>query len=216
MKKFITILTLSLTVAAFAQEVAVVETPSQPSVERVLLNAEEVYATTDHAVLVRTSETPDTVKVTFQIPMANSVCERYDTRPMLITSAMQCGQDRFIARIRLADVCTRRNPVSNQCLRTEARYEDRVSYRSRSCYVPQQYCASYGTNVRTESDEVKIKFKLADLAVGEEETFDVKAQQKNYDGANVVYDITPIQVKAPVQVKSKGWFGKDSYIIDEE
>ena len=205
MKKFMTILALSLSVATFAQEV-----------EKVQLNAEHVYVNSDHAVLVRTSETPDTVKVTFQIPMANSICEQYGTRPMLITSSLQCGEDRFITRVHVADVCTRRNPVSNQCLRTETRYDDRVTYRSRSCYVPQEYCVSYGTHMRTEADEVKIKFKLADLAAGEEETYDVKAQQKTYDGGNVVYDITPIQVKAPVKVKSKGWFGADSYVIDEE
>jgi hypothetical protein len=98
----------------------------------------------------------------------------------------------------------------------EQRFENRVTYRSRSCYVPQTFCAQYGTNVQTAPDEVKIKFKLAKLADGEEETFSVKAEQKNYDGSNVVYDIKGLQTKVPVKIKSKGWFGNDSYVIDEQ
>ena len=205
MKKFVMLLTLALSVSAFAQDA-----------ERVELNAENVFVNSDQAVLVRTSQTPDTVKVTFQIPMAERVCDRYAERDVLITSSLQCGQDRFVQRVRLPDVCTRRNPHNNQCLRTEQRFDDRVTYRARSCYVLQTYCAQYGTSVQTSPDEVKIKFKLADLAQGEEETFMVKAQQKNYDGTNVVYEISGLETKVPVKVKSKGWFGTDSYVIDEE
>jgi hypothetical protein len=214
MKKFIMLLTLALSVSAFAQDT--VETENIVDPNRVELNAEHVYVNNDQATIVRTSQTPETVKITFQIPMAERVCDRYETRSVLVTSTLQCGQDRVIVRVRVADVCTRRNPVSNQCLRMEQRFEDRVSYRTRSCYVPQTVCAQYGTSVQTAPDEVKIKFKLADLAAGEEETFSVKAQQKNYDGTNVVYDIKGISTKVPVKVKSKGWFGTDSYIIDEE
>jgi hypothetical protein len=214
MKKFIMLLTLSLTMSAFAQDATVTAPVVDP--DRVELNAENVYVNNDHAVLVRTSQTPDTVKVTFQIPMSERVCNRYDTRPVLVTSTLQCGQDRVVVQVRVADVCTRQNPITHQCLRMEQRFENRVTYRTRSCYVPQQYCAEYGTAVQTSPDEVKIKFKLADLAQGEEETFSVKAQQKNYDGSNVVYEIVPMQTKVPVKVKSKGWFGTDSYVIDEE
>jgi hypothetical protein len=204
MKKFITLLTLTLSLGAFAQE-------------RVILNQENISVNSDTAILVRTSETPSTVHVTFQVRMANSVCERYDQRPVIITSSLECGQDRFVQRLRGPDVCVRRNPHNNQCLRTEPSYTERVTYRTRSCTVLRTECVSYGTNVQTESDQVKIKFKgLPSLGGTEEDTFLVKAGQKNYDGSNVVYDITPVDTKTKYVVKSRGLFGSDSYVIKED
>jgi hypothetical protein len=181
--------------------------------ERVILNGDKITTSREQAILVRTSATPETVRVTFQVPMSESICERYETRYVWVTSESQCGVDQRMTYNRQT-VCTRRHPQTQQCLRSEVRMVPVVQRYPRSCQVPENYCARYGTITRFEADEVKIKFKnLPNLGGTEEDTFLVRARQRSYSGENVVYEITPLQTVAPYEVKSKGFMGMDSYVI---
>jgi hypothetical protein len=64
MKKLLTILALTLSVASYAQE-------------RIVMDSETALINSTEATLVRTVETPDKVTVYFNVPMTRNVCTRY-------------------------------------------------------------------------------------------------------------------------------------------
>ncbi len=203
MKKMFALLALTLSISGFAQE-------------RVVLDYDTARASGPDAILVRTAATPNTVVVTFQVPMTQQVCERYDSRLVIVTSGSECGYDQDI----IWDTdryCARRNPHNKQCVRYETRRVARTVTRARTCSIPQSYCASYGTVTNYRADNVKIKFKnLPALTNAEEETFLVSADQKRMDGDNVVYNIRPLTTIYPLneyEVDSRGVFGDDFYVI---
>lgn len=202
MKKLISLITLCFCFSAFAQE-------------RVVLTSSEATVNGPEAILVRTAQTPEVVEVRFQVPMSDSVCQAYSTRYITVTSAARCGTVERVTGHTTRTVCVRKNPHNGQCLRTETQRIPVVSRYPRTCTVSETYCSSYGTVTSYESDTVKIKFKkLPALGGTEEDTFSVRARQRSYDGENVVYDITPMQTVVPYEVKSKGFFGYDSYVIE--
>lgn len=203
MKHLIAVLALAFSVGAFAQE-------------RVELNSKKISVKSDKALLVRSAKTPSKLEITFLVPMANSVCERYSTRVVVVTSSSQCGYVERSSGYTTRTVCVQRNPRNNQCVRTRTERVPVVSRYPRTCPVTETYCSQYGTTTSYESDKVKIKFKnMPKLGGSEEETFTVKARQRSYDGENVVYDIEPTSTLNGnvYEVKSKGALGYDSYTI---
>jgi len=202
MKKIFTLIALTLSVGAFAQE-------------RVLLNTKSVSARSTEAVLVRTAQSPEIVEVTFQVPMTDTVCQGYSTRVVMVTSGSQCGYNERVTGYTTRTICTRTNPHNGQCLRSEVQRIPVVQRYARTCQVSETYCSSYAPITRFESDLVKIKFKnLPALGGTEEDTFMVKARQRSRDGENVVYDITAIQTVVPYSIEKKGILGYDSYVIE--
>jgi hypothetical protein len=188
--------------------------------DRVVLNQKSVSVPTDRAILVRTADTPKKVEVTFQVPMANSVCEDYRTRivPRMCTrtvqtrtgSRLECVERPVPPSNPNAPRGPRYNPPSQRVCREVPVY--RTSQYRYDCSYTESYCARYGTNVVTESDEVKIKFDLPALAGTEEETFFVSAKQRRFDGTNVEYEILPDNES--YKVDKKGILGYDSYVIE--
>jgi hypothetical protein len=204
MNKLISLITLCFCFSAFAQE-------------RVVLTSSKATVNGPEAILVRTAQTPEVVEVRFQVPMSGTVCHSYSTRFVTVTSAARCGTIDRVNGYTTRNVCVRTNPHNGQCLRTETQRIPVVSRQPRTCTVTESYCSSYGTVTSYESDTVKIKFKkLPALGGTEEDTFSVRARQRSHNGENVVYDITPIQTAVPYEVKSKGFFGYDSYVIKVE
>lgn len=206
MKKSLAILLMMFSLGAIAQE-------------SIQLNSSEENVNAPEAVVVRTNKTPDLVKITFQIPMANSVCERYETRHTLSTSSLHCGSEVRIRRVS-ERVCTRKNPHNGQCLNYENRIREVRSQYPRTCMVPTTFCAQYGTATSYKRDTMKIKFKnLPALGDSESETFHISAQQKNYDGSNVVYEVRPVETVREykvIQKKVLGLFKIDSYVVQEK
>ena len=207
MKNLIALLALTVSVGALAQE-------------KVLLNSKDVRVDTDRAILVRTADTPKKVEVTFQVPMANSVCEDYRTRviPQMCvrTEQVQTGTRRECRDLVItpSNTSVPRGPRYNPPTRREC--YDVAVYTTRQygydCSYTESYCARYGTNVSIESDKVKIKFDLPALAGSEEDAFIVTAKQRTYDGSNVEYDVIP--ENGSYEVKKKGILGYDSYVIE--
>ena len=107
MKKLILI--AALAVCGFAQ-----------AQERVVMNSSKATVYADEALLVRTSSTPDKVKLKLSVPMANSQCVRYDTRYVIRTSGALCGYAVSERHIR-ERVCVARDN-RDRCIR----YENRV------------------------------------------------------------------------------------------
>ena len=228
MKKILALLVLTVSVGANAQQE-----------ERVILNKKEVTVNSDRAVLVRTSQTPDKVTVTFKVPMASSYCA--DPRTEYIPRMCHRTENVYRTQEVCRNVTTttpgsaptnngprgpRYNPGTSSGPVTTTRRvctTERVYVGTRNvsydCSYYNNYCARYGTDVNTESDTVKIKFKdLPSLGGSEEETFRVAAQQRTRDGANVVYDINVLTTAEgrDYEVKSKGILGFDSYVIQSK
>lgn len=182
--------------------------------ERVLLNEKEIEVNSAEAIIVRTANTPNIVKLNFMVPMSKSVCEQYSIRTVLVTSGVQCGYDRRFAGYRRTTTCVATRP-NGGCARTVTNSYPVYQTYPRTCSVQESYCSQYGTVTVMEADQVKIKFKnLSPLAGSEEETFKIKAEQKNYDGSNVVYKIEVLEsIGSNYEVVKRGIFGFDSYVI---
>ena len=209
MKKAIALLTLVLSLGAFAQEADT----------RIELNAEKIDVNASSAIVVRTNKSPGTVELTFRVPMANSVCERYETRHVLRSSGVYCGYDYFERRVPTGRVCTRTNPHNGQCLRYDQTYRIERVQRPRTCMVPETYCAQYGTATSYENDSMKIKFKdLPALADSESETFSIVATQKRYDSGSVVFEVKPLETLREYEIKRKKilFFKTDTYVVEEK
>ncbi len=200
--KLLTILTgLALSTISLAQD-------------KVILNAKEITINSSEAIIVRNAQTPKRVKLNFNVAMSQSVCQAYSTRVVVVTSGSQCGYDQVITGYTTRTVCIQYNRQTNQCVRYQTERIPVVQNYPRTCPVTETYCSSYGTITTNEPDQVKIKFKNLPILGGtEEETFLVKARQRSYDGANVVYEIKPLQTTLNYDVKSRGIFGFDSYVI---
>ena len=205
MKSLLTILALTMSLSTFAQE-------------RVELNAGKVSVNSDAAVVVRSNKTPETVEITFRVPMANSVCERYETRYVVRQSAAHCGEDVRYNRVRVRR-CVQQDPANGRCTRYMEEWRDERISIPRTCPVPETYCAQYGTAVSREDDKMKIRFKnLPLLGDSETETFEIKARQKTYDGESVVYDVKPLETLREYKVAQKKVLGfkLDSYVVEEK
>lgn len=213
MKKTFAILALALSLAAIAQET----TPAQAPVE---LNAEKISINASSATVVRTNKSPNTVEISFRVPMANSVCERYETRHILRTSGAYCGYDIIERRVLAGRICTRKNPYKpEECLRWEDTFRIERVQRPRTCMVPETYCAQYGTATSYETDSMKLKFKdLPALADSETDTFSIVATQKRYDSGSVVYEVKALETIREYEIKRKKilFFNTDTYIVEEK
>ena len=206
MKKTLGLLALIASMSSFAQDA-------------VVLNAREMKIDSDKAMIVRTNQSPKKVELKFLVPMSESVCVRHETRMVLRTSGHECGYDYFERRISAGSICVRTNPHNGDCLRFEETYRIERHQRARTCHVPESFCAEYGTATRYERDSMTIEFKdLPALADSEKETFSVVAEQKDYDGINVVYKVSPIETLRPYRVKQKKFLGikRDAYVVEEK
>jgi hypothetical protein len=208
MKMITALLGLILSVVGHAQD--------NPRVE---LNAEEISVGAASAVVVRTNKSPDTVELTFRVPMANSVCERYETRYVVRASGAYCGYDYFQRRVRMGQQCVRRNPQNNQCLRWADTYRIERVQTPRICPVPETYCAQYGTRTTYENESMKLKFKnLPALGDSESETFSIAATQRRYDSGSVNFEVTPMETLREYQIKRKKilFFKTKTYVVEEK
>lgn len=206
MKRIIALLSIIISMGAFAQE-------------KIELNAEEIEVNASSATVVRTNKSPSSIELTFRVPMANSVCERYETRGVLRTSGVYCGYDTRIRRINAGKVCVRTNPHNGQCLRFEETFREERYQVARSCLVPETFCAQYGTATSYETDSMKIQFKdLPDLGDSESETFTIAASQRNYDSGKVVYEVKALETIGEYKVTQKKFlfFKRDVYVVEQK
>ena len=215
MKKLITLLAITLSIGAFAQE-------------KIILNSSNIEVRASSAILIRTSQTPDKVEVTFLVPMANTFC----AEPHSDYIRRTCHRSENVYQTRTTcrdEVIT---PATTNNRPTGPRYNPprqtrRVCTNSQvfvgtrqvayDCSYVHNWCGRFATDISYESDKVKIKFKnLPNLGGTEEDAFEVTARQRTTDGENVVYDITPLQTVAPYKVEKKGILGFDSYVIEQK
>ncbi len=184
----------------------------------VLLNSEKVDVSSSSATVIRTNATPETVEISFLVPMENSICERYETRMVYRTSGIECGYDVFTRTVSTGKRCIRTNP-QGACLQWADSYRTETVRRPRSCMVPESFCAQYGTATTYEKDSMKIKFKdLPALGDSETEKFTVAARQNTFGSGNVVYDVKPLETLREYKVTQKKFlfWKRDFYIVEEK
>lgn len=220
MKKILALLVLTVSVGAIAQ---------------VEMNSDEVEVRGDQSIIVRTSKTPDKVKLTLNnIPVQSSVCNEvaYRQYNSICTNTVPVREERVTCR----DIVetrptpsTPRGPRYNGtsapttttttrrvCTKTYATVYRQVST---PCIRTESYCAKPGISTSYTSDSVKIKFKdLPALGGSEQETFSITAEQKDVDNSNIIYRITPINTinNKAYEVVKKGILGFDSYVIQSK
>lgn len=206
MKAIVGFAVLFVTMASFAKNT------------EVLLNSERVDVSTSSATVIRTNATPETVEISFLVPMENSICERYETRMVYRTSGIECGYDVFTRTINTGKRCIRTNP-QGACLQWADTYRTETVRRPRSCMVPESFCAQHGTATTYEKDSMKIKFKdLPALGDSETEKFTVAARQNTFGSGNVVYDVKPLETLREYKVTQKKFlfWKRDFYIVEEK
>ncbi len=186
--------------------------------ERVVLDSDQIEINGSEARVIRTNKTPEKVELSFLVPMANSICERYETRYVTHTSGTLCGWDTHVRRISVGQVCVRMNHFGT-CLLWQETFREEVVNVPRTCILPETFCAQQGTAITYERDTMKIKFKdLPALSDSETEVFKISARQKNYNGQNVVYDMKAIQTLRDYKISQKKFlfWKRDMFVIEEK
>jgi hypothetical protein len=200
-------LTLSLIAGIFCLQVF--------AQEQVILDREEVFASSDTAILVRTNQTPDKVTLKMSVPMNQNACVMYSERNLLVTSGSRCGYH-YNDRVDVVRVCIARDSRGN-CRRYETQRRVRTVSVPRTCYVVERYCADYGTITTRETDGVVIKFKNANaLEADQTEEFIIRARQNSINSSNVVYDLDVMKALQTYQVENRGILGFDRIVIQGE
>lgn len=179
--------------------------------EKVLLNSKHINIDTDKVIIVRTSETPETVKLVLDVPMDHRVCTQYGTE-------YRYGQDPscgYVHDVRLVcrDVCVQTSaPNSGTCVRRARQCQNEAYTYMRSCHYPVTVCQATGIQTTEAGDQVTIDFKLAPLAPGETEEFRLSARQKYTDGENVIFNLEPLTNRS-VDVKNIRILGLDRIVV---
>jgi hypothetical protein len=204
MKSLVLMLLSILTINVFAQE-------------KVILDKNEVFISSDQAILVRTNSTPDKVTLRMVVPMRETGCMNYSYRPVTITSSSRCGYDlRPVISSQVIRHCVARDSRGN-CIRysTVRSNRSQLVRVARTCVVQERYCAEVGTFTETETDGVVLKFKNANSLTAEQtEEFSIKGRQNHVDGLNIVYDLDVVSSLQAYEVKNRGILGLDKIVIE--
>ncbi len=199
MKKFSILLALALisSASAFAETVGYAGD--------VVLNAKKVHIDASTATVVRTADTPKTVKVFMQIPMGERVCEETATR-MVYGRNPVCGYD-TIYRTEVRNVCVRYN--GNRCVVWERRLVTFPVSVMRACEYPVTYCVRYGTQTHFETQKVKLILRnAAKLSGSEQETFLLSGEQPSVGASGADFTLKPLNTRSTYEVKNSSFFGK--------
>ena len=181
--------------------------------ETVNLDRDRIFINSHEAILTRTNQTPNKIKIDMMVPMSEPVCERRETRMVYRRSSIHCGT--VVERRVIQDrECVQRD-ANNRCV--TYRRTERVVTRHipRTCLVPESYCSQYGSVTDYEKDSVTIQFKKAsNLAEGEQELFSIRAEQKRMGSDSVNYIIETVEAQREYKIKQGGIFRRGTYTIE--
>lgn len=179
--------------------------------EKVLLNSKHISIDRDQAIIVRTSQTPEKVKIVMDIPMDHTVCTQYGTQYVY-------GQDPYCGyvhstRLVCRDVCVQTSPPgSGTCVRRARQCQNEAYTYMRSCHYPVTVCVQRGVVTTEAGDQVTIEFDLPKLADGETEEFQLIADQKYRDGSNVIFNLRQLTGTAR-DIKNIRVLGLDKIVV---
>jgi hypothetical protein len=181
---------------------------------KLILNEEHLSSSFDKITIIRTSASPDKVKIKLLVPTQANQCVEYATRMIFGQNASYCGYDTAIAQ-----QCSRQcrparptqggaqdpnKPVPQIC---ENVCRPVTVTHARSCYYPENYCARTGIVTTMIEDQVTIKFKDGGLGGSEEEEYLLIGSQKNFGFTNIIFDLKAKNVLSEVEIKSSDILG---------
>lgn len=164
----------------------------------VLLNQKEIHVSGESALLIRTHQTPDKVKIKMAVPMKDTVCLQHGSRLVTRRDELRCGSHLEQRTSNCSRVCVRSTTcAANQpnCRPRCLTYETRCSVQQvrvvNICTFSETFCAQSGVRITgTKTDQVTIKFKdLPALREGETESFSLAAHQARINGSNVEFSL---------------------------
>lgn len=179
--------------------------------EKVILNQKHISIDRAEAVIVRTSNTPEKVKIVMDVPMDHTVCTQYGTQ-MVYGQDPYCGYTTSVRTV-CRDVCVQTTaPGSGTCVRRVRQCENQPYTYMRSCHYPVTVCIQHGTVTTEAGDQVTIEFDLPKLADGETEEFQLIADQKYRDGSNVIFNLRQL-TGTTREIKNIRVLGLDKIIV---
>ncbi len=180
--------------------------------KEVLLDRKEVSVDVESAVVVRTSQTPDKVKLQLSVPFGETVCEQTQT-VMVVRTDPACGYDTTYVTRRECSVQTVCEVTRNgACVssRQVNSCRDVVSpiTVTRTCSLPETSCVQYGTAVDRQDVHVVLNFKdLGRLEAGKQELIRITGSQNHTDGSNDKYTADILMSDEKIEVKVQDLLG---------
>lgn len=179
---------------------------------RVELNSKHISINDDQVIIVRTSETPETVKLTLEVPMDYRVCTQYGTQYVYGQNSY-CGYQTGVRTI-CRDVCVQTSTQNGgTCLRRQRQCHNESYTVTRSCHYPVTTCVATGIQTSHAGDQVTIDFKLSALGAGETEEFQLVAEQKYTDGDNVIFNLRSLTPNKSFEIKNIRILGLDRIVV---
>jgi hypothetical protein len=173
--------------------------------EDVLLNSDKVAAHSSDLVLIRTSMTPSKVELSLPVAMGNTVCAEYGQVQRSGYDSFRCGTHGEVRHVCREEgrVCSRDRRGREHCT-TARRCYNEVIQVANFCSWTETVCVRHEVETSSQIRKVTLKFKkMARLAQGETETFELRAQQTHVDGSDALFDLTALQTKRPVKINEK-------------
>lgn len=187
---------------------------------RVEMNSKHITLTDNSATLIRTSETPNRVKIKLPVELDKLVCVESGYVQHSGIDASRCGvypvvryayrDVRILIRASRRECSRVRGNQNETCVNYPAEYRvDRVRYEyleqvAASCTWEEYECVRKAPRLNSEMRTVTLKFKrLAKLSATETETYELTSLQKRFDGNNVDYNLRAVDTKGDVKIKSR-------------
>lgn len=145
--------------------------------ERILLDREEITASSANLVLVRTAATPAKVKISLPVD----------------AKYMECVDGWVSQRIR--------NHSNPDCMDSRNGAAGAPTYRL--CSVKIETCRGYAPVPTVEWSKVVVKFRDSARLVGGEETYALTAAQNAKNEEDFVYDLRPISIGADHRIAER-------------
>jgi len=174
----------------------------------VLMNSQSVTLPSANCLLIRTAMTPSEVNLSIPVDMQNTRCAEYGQvlkGPM--QNGLQCGYDRLVRRVcrdlpRQCSIDPRTKREHCAPLRRECHNE--FIDQARVCTWLETECVRTEIVPSTQLRSAKLKFKkVASLAAGETETYELKAKQNHLDGGDAKMSLSPVATKRAVKITAK-------------
>ena len=156
------------------------------------VSSKHVAVTGSKAILVRTNETPDMVRLVFKMSIPQKVCKATALQTVTKTSATECGSDSKEVRVQ----------------RGRNRYETVTREFPRTCQVKQTVCVSEAIELSEEFDTVRVIFRdLPALGDGETDKFVVTAHAQSVETPDFRFSVKPLATALPYRVHQVRFLG---------
>lgn len=173
----------------------------------VLLNSGAVALPAQDCRLIRTAMTPSEVELSMPVAMANTICAETAQIPHTGQNGLQCGYDHLVRRVcrDIPGECHIDERLKRKvCAPTVRDCRNEIIDQARVCTWLETECVRREVVESTDLRTLKLKFsKMAPLAAGEEEVYEIHGVQNHLDGGDAKFSLSAISTKRAVKIKAK-------------